>query len=135
MSSSATRERRRYFAADDVEHPLSSDLIAVITGVVFGLVIVVLVLWWHRAEVKQSWQARFGSTPAVAPGSSDDRHDHRSLSPAARRFGIGLSLLVSFANAALAVQTADARALHAIGAVVFAVSAGVLTLKSRPQEG
>jgi len=110
---------------------LSSDLIAVTVGVVIGFAIVGLVLWWHRVEVKQSWQARFGSTPATASGSSA----HRSLSPAARRFGIGLSLLVSLANAALAVQTADARPLHVIGAVVFAISAGVLTLRGRPQEG
>lgn len=37
-------------------------------------------------------------------------------------------------NAALAVQTADARALHVIGAVVFAISAGALMLKSRRLE-
>jgi hypothetical protein len=113
---------------------LSSDLIAVTVGVVLGFSIVGLVLWRHRVEVKQSWQARFGSVPATAPRSSVGRRDHRALSPGARRFGIGLSLLVSFANAALAVQTADARAIHVVGAVVFAISAGALMLKSRRLE-
>jgi hypothetical protein len=110
---------------------LSSDLIAVTAGVVLGFVIVALVLWQHRVEVKESWQARFGSTPAARSGPAE----HRLLSPAARRFGIGLSLLVSLANAVLAVQTADARALHVIAVVVFAISARVLTLRGRPQEG
>lgn len=116
---------------------MSSDLIAVTTGVVFGFAIVGLVLWWHRAEVKQSWQARFGSasqSPAAASEPADGGGGH-ALSPAVRRFGIGLSSLVSLANAALAIQTAEARPLHVIAAVVFAVSAGVLTLGGRPQEG
>lgn len=112
---------------------MSSDLIAVTVGVVLGFAIVGLVLWRHRVEVKQSWQARFGSL-AAAPRSSDGRRDHRALSPGARRFGIGLSLLVSLANAVLAVQTVDARALHVIGAVVLAISAGALMLMSRRLE-
>lgn len=120
-----------------MEHFLSSDFIAVTTGVVFGFAIVSLVLWRHRVEVKQSWQARFGSasqSPIAASEAADGRGDY-ALSPTVRRFGIGLSLLVSLANAALAVQTAEARPLHVIAAVVFAVSAGVLTLRGRPQEG
>ena len=116
---------------------MSSDLIAVTTGVVFGFAIVGLVLWWHRAEVKQSWQERFGSaaqSPTTASEPADGEGGH-ALSPTVRRLGIGLSLLVSLANAALAVQTAEARPLHVIAAVIFAVSAGVLTLRGHPQEG
>jgi hypothetical protein len=116
---------------------LSSDLIAVTVGVIFGFAMVGLVLWRHRVEVKQTWQARFGSasqSPTTASESSDGGGGRHALSPTARRFGIGLSLLVSLGNVALAAWTAEARPLHVIAAVVFAVSAGVLTLRSRPQE-
>jgi hypothetical protein len=120
---------------------LSGDFKAVMVGVFLGLAIVGLVLWRHGAEVKRSWQMRFGSapkTPAAMPEPSDDRGGMFPLSPWKRRIAAGMSLLASLGNAALAVTAAgDGESLHqllrVLSAVVFATIAGLVVLKGRPQ--
>jgi hypothetical protein len=122
---------------------MSGDLIAVIVGLLLGFAIVGLVLWRHRAEVKRSWQMRFGSateTPTATSEPSDGRVVGLfSLSPWKRRLVIGTSLLVSLGNAALAATATDGELLHqflrVFSAVIFATIAGLVMLKGRPQRG
>lgn len=122
---------------------MSSDLGAVLVGTVLGLMFVGLILWLYRAEVKRSWQMRFGSTPEVVAVTSEPpsgRNGLFPLSPWKRRLALGGSLLASLGNAALAVTAAGSgESLHelirVLGAVVFAAVAGWIMLKGRPQEG
>jgi hypothetical protein len=101
---------------------MSSDLIAWVVGITLGIVVVGLGLRRNLGDVTRSWLPRFGEAPEPAtPEFFDGGQERRQLSPWQRRFVICSYLLTSVCNAALAVQSADNRLLHAIFAALFAI--------------
>jgi hypothetical protein len=114
---------------------MSSDLIAWVVGITLGIVVVGLGLRRNLGDVTRSWLPRFGELPepvAATPEFFDGGQERRQLSPRQRRFVICSYLLISVCDAALAVQSADNRLLHAIFAALFAIIVVVPMLKRSP---
>src|SRR6476620_11017796 len=111
---------------------MSSDLIAWIVAIAFGLAVVVLGLRRDLGEATRDWLPRFGAA-AATPEPSHGGHKRRQLSPRERRFFFWAYLLFGLCNAVLAVLSDDNGLVYAILAVLWAVNAVVLLLKGDPR--
>ncbi len=121
--------RRRYVAA------MSSELIAWVVAITLGVAVVVL--GWRRelGDTTREWLPRFegSSKPEAATLMPANRErGRRPLSPGERRAIAGLNLMLSLLNGVTAVTRADDWLLHAIIAVLFALSAVAVLTKKLP---
>jgi hypothetical protein len=120
---------------------MSSDLIAWVVAITFGIAVVVVGLRRNLSETTRNGLPRFGgdperATPTLGLYEGEERR-RRPLSPRQRRWLVSFYLLIALTYATFAVLSADSR-LHDAGiAGLFALGAVFLLWQgsSHPSDG
>lgn len=116
---------------------MSSDLIALVVAIALGVAVVGMGLRRNLGDTTRDWLPRPGEASewvTATSGAPDGERRHRPLSPRQRRWIVGVYLLLSLCNAALALSEADDRLFHAIIAGLWALLAVAFLLKKWPPE-
>ena len=106
---------------------MSSDLIAWVVAITFGIAVVVLGLRRNLSEITRNGLPRFGgdperATPTLGLYEGEERR-RRPLSPRQRRWLVSFYLLIALTYGAFAVLSADDRLHDASIAGLFALGA------------
>ncbi len=106
-----------------------ADLIAVLAGLTLGVLISLLYVWRHRAEVKQGWRERHRRAPMAPAG------ERQPLSPGKRKLAIVLLVTVVLGNAFAATQVdeTDFTLARIISSLVAVAGVAVVLRNGRSQ--
>ena len=109
---------------------MSSDLIAGVVAIAFGIVVVGVGLRRDLSDVTRSGLPRYKRDPEATTIATELPVGERNqLSPLTRKLGIGLYLFMGLTYAIFAVLEANERLVHASLAVLFAIATVVFLLR------
>jgi len=111
---------------------MSSDLIAGVVAIAFGIVVVGVGLRRNLSDVTRSGLPRYERDPEATTIATElyaGGQRRNQLSPLTRKLGIWLYLLMSLTYAAFSVFGTDERLMHASLAILSAVAAVAFMLR------
>jgi hypothetical protein len=111
---------------------MSSDLIAGVVAIAFGVVVVGMGLRRNLSDVTRSSLPRYVRDPeatTIATELYDDAERRNQLSPLTRKLNIGLYLFMGLAYATFAALGTRERLMHVGLAALFAVAALMFFLR------